>query len=335
MERQLGLVALVAVLTALTLFLFSLIDMGEANPFATPAGAQVSLLQDAIPPTLTCNAVANYTNSASINLDAVDDGSVASISYRLDGAAVVTVTVDSVGFLITTEGTHTLSGWATDDEGNSSQQQTWAFTVWRTTKLSFSRSEAYPSYGKRVRLTAVLRRTTDNTGIRGRRVYFQRWTGSAWTTVGSDVTNSSGIATMTTMPYQYAKTTYRARFATSRPFKASSSASAVVKPHAWVSVPIANSDVLLASTASIYGKLKPRHPMRTYPVRVYLWRYESGGWHGYGYKPAMCHDLLTYSSYTSYFKFAKRGTWRLRAYHPADALHASDWSNGYEYVRVH
>ncbi len=45
-------------------------------------------------------------------------------------------------------------------------------------------------------------------------------------------------------------------------------------------------------------------------------------------------DYKSYTKYSAKVKLTRRGTWRLRAYHPADSGHASGWSAKYDYVRV-
>ena len=49
---------------------------------------------------------------------------------------------------------------------------------------------------------------------------------------------------------------------------------------------------------------------------------------------AKASDYPPYSKYKASVKLPHRGKWRLRAYAPADTLHAAAWSSGYDYVTV-
>ena len=74
--------------------------------------------------------------------------------------------------------------------------------------------------------------------------------------------------------------------------------------------------------------------MHTYPVRIYRWKKTAGSWKSYGYARAKAANYDIYSKYTTSMRLPYRGSWRLRAYAPADSLHAAAWSSGYDYVTV-
>jgi hypothetical protein len=84
----------------------------------------------------------------------------------------------------------------------------------------------------------------------------------------------------------------------------------------------------------VYGYLKPRHRSGTYPVRIYKWRKVNGKWRSEGFVKAKASDYSTYTRYSKALSLPRRGTWRLRAYHPADGGHAGSWSSGFDYVKV-
>ena len=84
---------------------------------------------------------------------------------------------------------------------------------------------------------------------------------------------------------------------------------------------------------TIYGYQWPRSATHS-PVRIYRWRYVSGRWRAYGYVTARVHTYSSYSKYSISTRLPYAGSWRLRAYAPADSGHAAAWSSGYDYVTV-
>jgi len=143
-------------------------------------------------------------------------------------------------------------------------------------------------------------------------------------------------ATMSVVPYRYGKTTYRARFVGSGPYRASSSANVVVTPKVRVTAPAAVSTVRKGVAFTASGYLSPAHTTGSRPVRVYRYKYYSGHWVDYGWVTATAR---TYSSATSRYvasvTLPSTGTWRLRACAPPDSLHAESWSPGYDTVRAY
>ena len=89
--------------------------------------------KDVTDPGVTSDAVATYGDSATITVTAADDFGLASISYRLDGEATVTVaasgTTATKAVTVGTLGEHSLEFWATDLSGNVSEHGNVAFTV--------------------------------------------------------------------------------------------------------------------------------------------------------------------------------------------------------------
>ncbi|HEY0454682.1 OmpL47-type beta-barrel domain-containing protein [Actinophytocola sp.] len=99
--------------------------------------------QDTVPPSVsalvsgTQDASWNYLDSATLTIDAFDAGSgVASVEYKLDGAAFVAYTGPVV---VDTAGTHTVTYRATDVAGNVSAELSGTFTIVKT------RADACPS----------------------------------------------------------------------------------------------------------------------------------------------------------------------------------------------
>jgi len=88
---------------------------------------------DAVAPTVSCEAAGRYDDVAVFDVTAADNRGLASISYRLDGEATVTVPVSgltaSAPASVAGLGDHSLEYWATDSGGNESARGTAAFTV--------------------------------------------------------------------------------------------------------------------------------------------------------------------------------------------------------------
>lgn len=111
-------------------------------------------------------------------------------------------------------------------------------------------------------------------------------------------------------------------------------AAAPVKTAPTLGPPVAPTTMYRTRYYTIAGSLKPRHAAGSYPVRVYKYRRVTRTrWQSYGYTLAKASDYSTYSKYAARIRLPYAGTWRLRAYAPADALHVAAWS-GYDYVTV-
>ena len=85
---------------------------------------------------------------------------------------------------------------------------------------------------------------------------------------------------------------------------------------------------------TVYGSLKPRHTRGTKPVRIYRYKKVGAKWVNKGYVKATAYDYKGYTRYKAKVKLTSKGTWRLRAYAPADSRHVKAWSSGYDTVRV-
>lgn len=107
------------------------------------------------------------------------------------------------------------------------------------------------------------------------------------------------------------------------------------KPKPYVGTPNAPRSAGVSRSFTVSGSLKPRHTRGSYPVRIYRWKKTSSGSRkSYGYVRAKATDYSTYTKYVASMKLTSRGSWRVRAYAPADSLHAAAWSSGYDYLSV-
>jgi len=159
--------------------------------------------------------------------------------------------------------------------------------------------------------------------------------GATWNTFGSPaVTDVDGRYSLATPRFYHARY-LRANFKGTVVYPSAQSASRRVKPKAWVRTPIAPETMQDGTYYAVYGWLKPRHAAGTYPVRVYRWRKTaSGSWKSFGYVSAKAYDYSAYTKYLRRMRFSTTGTWRVRAYAPADYWHAAAWSSGYDYIKV-
>lgn len=307
------------------------------------ATVPVTVKVDSTIPSVTCPANTSYTGSANLTVSGNDALSgIARLSWRVDGGATQTVVASSrmvsalLGSVsVSGTGAHSVVCWSRDNAGNDSAPLTRNFTISppppAASALAISASPVNPAYGAASTLSATLTNGS-GAGISGATVTFQRQYGGAWTNIGTAVTDSSGKATKSTVPYRYARSVYRAYFSGSGSYLSSESGQVAVSPKAYLSTPVAPTTMYKTRYYSVYGYIKPAHTVGTYPVRIYKQRYVSGRWVSYGYVNAKASAYSGYTKYTGSVKLPYAGRWRLRAYH-ADSLHAANYSS-YRYVTV-
>jgi hypothetical protein len=198
-----------------------------------------------------------------------------------------------------------------------------------------SASKTLTSYGQKAVVAGAL--TLGGAPLAGKRV--DLWTAASAngpyvkTPLGG-TTTAGGAFSITVAPTNL--TWYKARFGGDSIDRDSalSAAAARIIPAPYVSNPIAPSKMKRSKYYTVYGYLKPKHSVGSYPVRIHLYRYVSGKWRSAGYVKARASNYSSYSKYSARVRLTKRGKWRLRAYHPADAGQTARWSSGYDYVRV-
>lgn len=112
--------------------------------------------KDVTIPTVTSDAVASYGDSATVTIAASDDFGLASISYRLDGEATVTVAASTTSATkaVTTGtlGEHSLEFWTADLSGNVSEHGSASFIVVDASAPVVT-SDALASYDETATLT--------------------------------------------------------------------------------------------------------------------------------------------------------------------------------------
>ena len=130
------------------------------------------------------------------------------------------------------------------------------------------------------------------------------------------------------------KTWYRARFAATASYHGSTGAAAVVSVRPYMQTPRAPKTMKRSKQYTVYGSLKPRHAQGSKPVRIYKYKKVGAKWVQKGYVKAVAYDYQGHTHYKAGVRLTSKGTWRLRAYAPADGRHVKAWSSGYDTVRV-
>lgn len=286
---------------------------------------------DKTPPTTNSNAVARYTNSATVKFSASDTGGsgVKTTKHRW-GTSGAWSTGDAK---TSTPGSHTLQYFSDDNAGNTEDEiKQVVVSVVSATSLTAKATPSAPTkYGATSRISGYLRKgSSTGAGIGGQTVRVQQRVGSSWMTVKTLTTSSTGYAYWDTVVRS--KTEYRLFYAgKTNTYQAKNSAAVAVTPRAYVGKPSAKR--VSSRKYKLSGTLKPRHTAGSKPVSIYLWRKVGGTWKSAGYVKAKASNYSTYSKYSVTYKFSKKGSWRLRAIHPADSDHAKSYST-YRYLTV-
>jgi hypothetical protein len=149
-------------------------------------------------------------------------------------------------------------------------------------------------------------------------------TATSWASAATTTTVASGrykfVVAPTTTKY------YRVSFAGDATYNPRTSGTMAVAVQVFLSAPVAPSVVTSNVAFATYGYLKPRHVAGAKSILIQCQRLESGIWVLKQTVSATNSDYLTYTKYTASLKLASSGSWRLRAYHPADTTNAATYS---------
>lgn len=129
------------------------------------------------------------------------------------------------------------------------------------------------------------------------------------------------------------RTFYRVVSQQTSEYWSSRSPAVSVTPQALVGNPVAPSVMRRTRYYTVTALMKPKHAARSYPIRIYKWRKIGTKWVSYGFVKARAANYGAYSRCSVRLRLAKKGKWRLLAYH-ADAGHAVSRSPRYDYVTV-
>lgn len=154
-----------------------------------------------------------------------------------------------------------------------------------------------------------------------------------WTPLVTNASMDSGTLFVTT-PKLTSRAYFRFKWAGDGIYLASTSSAVAITPKSYVRTPIAPTTMRHTRYYTVYGYLKPRHAAGTFPVRIYKYRKVSGHWKSYGYVTAKAYNYSWYTKYSKSLRLGSAGSWRVRAYAPADSGHSATWSSGYDYITV-
>jgi hypothetical protein len=185
--------------------------------------------------------------------------------------------------------------------------------------LTFSVSPTTLNYGAYTTVSGVL--TSQGAPLVGRSVELLYYSSGTWKRLTAKSTNSSGEVAFVTRPVSKNKTYFRLRF-TAAGFQSVTTAYRYVMPRPYVGVPTKPSVVYRNRSFTSRATLNPRHTAGTRPVRILCYRYEKGKW---VYRRGFWAKAYNYSSYSRVYTSVKipySGTWKMRAYAPADSRHA-------------
>jgi hypothetical protein len=185
-------------------------------------------------------------------------------------------------------------------------------------------------YQKSVSVSGTL--TTDySQSVAGMKVQLQKYSGSTWVNVGTPGTvgANGAVSVGTPSPYPTGKTSYRLRFLGTTALAVSGDTTVVVTPKVYTSTPWSSSKTVYhGKTYSWYSTLKPRHTTGT--AKFYFEKKSKTTGLYSAYHTSTSGKAYNYSSTTSRvkasYKIGSSGSYRVRAYFPADSLHAATYS---------
>jgi len=271
-------------------------------------------------------------NLTKVTITASDTGGsgVKRIEYKLDGVSRPAVVGAVAGVSVTKPGQSKLEYRAVDKANNTSGWKSTTIAVRPSTIIAFS-APSVSAYAS-AKVTGTLK---DKSGraLSGRSVVIEYLSGSTWKSAATIYTNQSGAFTRTLAPK--ARTTYRARFAGDGYCYGAISRSRIVLPRVRLTRATSWTSLSVDKTYYAKGYIEPRHYPTSGKVRIYAYRKASNG--KYYYKASFAASYSYYSvsktRYRAGIKLPYRGSWRIRAYHPADTRNAATWG-GYDYLTV-
>jgi hypothetical protein len=149
--------------------------------------------------------------------------------------------------------------------------------------------------------------------------------GMTWVKLTDVTTSATGGFTATDKPAR--KTRYRATFAGDDTFLAVASTPTHVGVKVWLSTPNAPRIALKGHGFTAYGFLKPRHTAGGHAVYIRCYRKSAGSYRLVKTVRATNRNYSMHTKYVATVSLPYAGSWRLRAYAPADSRHLATLSN--------
>jgi len=284
---------------------------------------------DGTKPTTTASVV-RVAGRVTVTLTPSDASSgVARTNWVVDGAVEgtgTTVAIDSIG-------PHSVAFSSRDAVGNIESTKTIDVVVPEATSLSLAANAAAVTYGGSVRLDGVLLNSTA-AAIPGRADVLGQFSynGSTWTTIGS-ASFAAGHYAISHIPDRLVY--YRLAFnlgGVDAAYVAATSPVRTVRVAPTLSLPTLPTGLTHGKTFTLWTLMRPKHSAGKSNVTFQCYRYESRKW---VLRKTVAGTNATSGSATkvSGATSLPAGTWRVRAYHPADTLHVAAYS-AYRSFRV-
>ena len=230
------------------------------------------------------------------------------------------------------------SSFGTDDAKNlyicsMSTGEVYEIAASRPTTCTLSTKSATIRYAAKTTIRGAL--TDSGVGRTGMPVQLQ-WSADAkaWRNAGVPaITTAGGAFVFSVAPK--VRTYYRVRFGTrvvgGVGYAGSSSATIRLLPRVYLTTPQAPAAVAMGRVFSATALLKPHHSVGSHPVQLRCYRYESGAWVLRKIVKLRASNFSArfpaYSKVSGSVVLPLRGSWRLIAYHPVDALNAATTSS--------
>jgi beta propeller repeat protein len=181
------------------------------------------------------------------------------------------------------------------------------------------------AYSGPATITGMLK-TTSGVALSGKSVTLQKSpNGTTWSSVKAITTSATGAFSVSAAPT--VKTYYRVSFAGDATRAGCTSPVRSILPRVSLATPAPSATAYLNRTLAFSGYLKPRHTPGVKTAQLQFYRSEASVW---VYKKTVYATNWDADAWTTYYDgstaLSQRGSWRVRAYHPADTLNAATWS---------
>jgi hypothetical protein len=215
--------------------------------------------------------------------------------------------------------------YATDQTLFAGSNVVYSYTVVPAPTLTASGSGTI-AYGASTSVTGTL---VDEASapISGRTLTLQSATSAtatSWANVASASSDASGVHAFSVSPTH--TTYYRVRFAGDTSYTNALSSVVSVAVQVYLSTPTCSATVHVKKSTAFAGYLKPQHAAGAKSVKLQFYRLVSGNWVYVKTVAATNSAHSTYTRYAASTSLGSKGSWRVRAYHPADATNAATYS---------
>jgi hypothetical protein len=214
---------------------------------------------------------------------------------------------------------------AVDEATNIGPRSNQAEVTLGASVLTLTAAPATLKYGGSVTLDGSLTHAGVD-ALSGETVTIERsYDGATWVEVRDVVTSATGEFTSTGSPSR--TTWYRATFAGDDTFSSAMSTAAKVGVKVTLSTPNAPRVAHKGRGFAAYGFLKPRHTAGGHAVYIRCYRKSAGVWRLVKTVRTTNRNYSTYTKYAAAVSLPSTGSWRLRAYAPADSRHVATLSD--------